>query len=254
MASYSQLVQYNDFYPLSKYKNRVKSILYHFPFSNQYIANNKIVDSEFKNITFTIKTGKYCLKKYNYGIKFDIIELVEENPNYGYYSKHASDPAFIDTCDNGCDRCWERTLCYKCKNDFFLSGRKCLPIKNFFFRNPPFENTNEITIEYTDSDGVTIAFWTKPIGFQAQQQLMITLGNSPSLRLFFSTIENEPVYGLSLLGNGDTEDKNNIIGFEREFRDYIGKIITTLSVMARSIRPAMKKRLECRPAITTPTQ
>jgi hypothetical protein len=51
----------------------------------------------------------------------------------------------------------------------------------------------------------------------------MTLGNTPNIRLYFSSYENDPVYGLSLLGNGDTDDKNNIIGYEREFRDYIGK-------------------------------
>ena len=114
MASYSKVVKYNDFYPIKDYTNRVYAILYYFPFSNQYIANNKIVDRDTekaKYIYFNITRGEYFLKKYNYGKNFDIIvEYVDEKK----YSHHASDPPFIDDCDIGCARCWERTFCYKC--------------------------------------------------------------------------------------------------------------------------------------------
>ncbi len=220
MASYSQVIQYNEIYPDYKLIKRVFSILYFFPFSNEYIANNKIIDPKYNYKQFSITTGNYNLKKYNYGWKFDIIKAKGED---GYYSKHATDPAFIDSCDNGCKRCWERSFCYECMSTYFLSGRKCVPInQNYYFRNPTEENI-DISLEYDDKSAITICFWTKPIGFENEKNLIITLGSSPNLRLYFSSIEDEPVYGLSLLGNGDTDDKNNIIGNEREFRDNIGK-------------------------------
>ena len=222
MASYSQVVQYNDFFPSTIFTNRVCSIIHFFPFSNEYIANNKIIDPK-DNTQLKITTGYYNLKKYNYGSKFDIIIDKMEN---GYYSVHNSDPAFIDSCDIGCKRCWERSFCYECDDGYFLSGRKCvLTDNNYYFRNPTGMNF-DVTLVYPNDDeikAVTISFWTKPIGFASEKNLIMTLGNSPNLRLYFSSYENDPVYGLSLLGNGDTDDKNNIIGYEREFRDYIGK-------------------------------
>ena len=67
MASYSVVVQYDDFFPIDFYTRRVFSILYYFPFSNEYIANNKIRDPNPRYTgfeSFTIKTGDYYLKKY----------------------------------------------------------------------------------------------------------------------------------------------------------------------------------------------
>ena len=225
MASYSQVVQYNYFYPFQEYGKRVYAILYYFPFSNQYIANNKIVDRDkdrAKYIYFNITRGSYFLKKYNYGKTFDIIG---GNGKDKKYSQHASDPPFIDDCDIGCKRCWERTLCYECIDDYYLSGRKCLKITNYYYRNPNKEG-DEITLNYdTDYDGVTISFWTKPIGFQEQKQTMITLGNTNPLILGYSSLR-EIIYGLYLEGNDDDSSVdfiNKIIGYESEFRDNIGK-------------------------------
>ena len=223
MASYSQVVQYNDFYPIDSYPQRIYGILYYFPFSNQYIANNKIVDpdvSKEQYIYFNITRGSYFLKKYNYGTNFDIIA---GSGNSKKYSQHASDPPFIDDCDIGCNRCWERTLCYECIGGYFLSGRKCLQITNYYYRNPNKQN-DDIILHYNDDlDGMTISFWTKPIGFKDQNQIMITLATSNSLKLGYSSLSN-PIYGLYLLGNDNSVSvENNIIGCDSEFRDNIGK-------------------------------
>ena len=109
LASYSEVVQYNDFYPVNDFTNRINSILCYFPLSNQYIANNKIrdLDGRSNRCTYVLEVGDYNLQKYNYGGKFDIIG---GNSLHQKYSKHGSDPAFIDSCDNGCERCWERTF------------------------------------------------------------------------------------------------------------------------------------------------
>ena len=75
LASYSEVVQYNDFYPVDVFTNRINSILCYFPLSHQYISNNKIRDiDDTKNFcSYVLEAGGYNLKKYNYGIKFDII-------------------------------------------------------------------------------------------------------------------------------------------------------------------------------------
>ena len=105
LASYSEVVQYNDFYPSTDYTDRINSILCYLPLRNQYIANNKIrdLDGSKKFCSVLIEHGDYFLKKYNYGTKFDII--AGNYANGGTYSQHGSDPAFIDTCDTGCKRC-----------------------------------------------------------------------------------------------------------------------------------------------------
>ena len=238
MASYSQIVQYDHFYPLSKYKERVNSILHYFPLSNEYIANNKIIDPQEYSFTtpnnyiFSINSDTpFRLKKYNYAEKFDII--FDKEPNGRYYSSHASDPPYIDDCDIGCKRCWDKSFCYECTDNYFLSGRKCLPIKNYYFRNPnpkPTDNTlHDFVLLYDDNNkypGVTIAFWTKPIGFRYNQQDMIIIGGDPNDSsvpdLLFKYSGVEPNYGFFLYGNVDSGARR-IVGSEREFRDNIGK-------------------------------
>ena len=219
MASYSQIIQYDNLY--GDFIDRINSILYHFPFSNQYISNNQIVDKKYPDKKFELKTGGvYFLKKYNYCSKFDIIESSEKKK----YCKHASDPAFIDDCDIGCERCWERTFCYKCITNYYLSGRKCLPENdNFFFRNPAKNretgDIKDIVLSYSDNHAFTLCFWTKPIGFSNEIQKIITYGSANPIQLSYSSNINNR-YGLSLLGN---KASDNLIGIQKEFRDNIGK-------------------------------
>ena len=234
MASESVVVQYNDFFPIEKYTQRVFSILYYFPFSNKYIADNNIEDpksSATDLIRFTIKKGGYSLKKYNYGYMFDIIG---GNKLFNHYSQHASDPAFISDCDIGCKRCWERTFCYECvdgigaTDGYFLSGRKCIKKSKYYFRTPT-GNGNDVIINYQyEYDGVTFSFWTKPIGFESQIQLMISIGSNNPLRLSYCSLIDQPVHGLYLSyidykDSGDIVSIDKIIGHESEFRDNIGK-------------------------------
>ena len=225
LASFSEVVQYNDFYnPYeSTFTQRINSILCYFPLSKKYIANNKILDLDsskhFCNVS--LDSGTFNLKKYNYGAKFDIIG---GNNLEKKYSQHGSDPAFIDSCDNGCSRCWERTYCYKCESNYFLSGRKCLPIQDFFYRSPK-KSGGDIELDYDDIDkGVTISFWTKPIGFISETQNIMTIGSANNFQLFYSS-KTDVSYGLYLLGNDNavTDDKNKIIAKDPEFRDNIGK-------------------------------
>ena len=219
MASFSQIIQYNNFYPLEKFQIGVVSIKYYFPLSDEYITNNKLIDLQGNNVKITV--GDFFLKKYNYGWKFDIIAAKGEK---GYYSQHASDPAFIDSCDIGCARCWERSFCYECISGYFLSGRKCILIQKYYFRNPT-GTDNDVTLEYDDNDAVTICFWTKPMGFaDSVNYLMMTLGNNEkNLKLYYSAKENTPVYGLYLISGEKSIITDNVIGYQREFRDNIGK-------------------------------
>ena len=88
------------------------------------------------------------------------------------------------------------------------------------------EATNTLVAVVTDPepDGVTICFWTKPIGFSSEKQLMVSIGkdnDNKDLRLYYSI--KSPVYGLYLLGNKGGAESDNIIGYESEFRDNIGK-------------------------------
>ena len=136
LASYSEVVQYDILYPVNIYKTRINSILCYYPLYNKYITNNKLLDLDEvheNQCTVEIEKGEFNLKKYNYGSKFDIIG---GNKKTNKYSQHGSDPAFIDTCDTGCVRCWERTFCYECDEDqrYFLSGRKCLKINRYYFK------------------------------------------------------------------------------------------------------------------------
>ena len=227
LASYSEVVQYNDFYPPTSadYKKTINAILCYYPLYNQYIANNKItdLDTSKSNCKISLDHGTYNLKKYNYRYKVDIIE---GNGLDQKYSKHGSDPAFIDTCDNGCSRCWERTFCYKCQSGYFLSGRKCLIISKKYFRSPPIPKADS-TLNFADiTNGVTISFWTKPMGFENNVQEILTIGSSNSLSLYYSSEDDPaPAYGLYILGNnaGITDNKNKIIACESEFRDNMGK-------------------------------
>ena len=231
LASYSEVVQYNDFYPNDIFTQTISSILCYFPLKNQYISNNKILDLD-SSKTFCsvlIEPGDYHLQKYNYGTKFDIIY---GNGLEGKYCQHKSDPAFIDTCDTGCKRCWERTFCYECSNDYFLSGRKCIAKNMEFFRSPSRSGGN-VVLSYTgDSgnidDGITLSFWTKPIGFlDSKIQLILVIGASNALSLYYSSIDDDPVYGLFLYGNAVTSSPKpkpeGLIGYDSEFRDNIGK-------------------------------
>ena len=231
LSSYSEVVQYNDFYPNDIFTQTISSILCYFPLKNQYISNNKILDLD-SSKTFCsvlIEPGDYHLQKYNYGTKFDIIY---GNGLEGKYCQHKSDPAFIDTCDTGCKRCWERTFCYECSNDYFLSGRKCIAKNMEFFRSPSRSGGN-VVLSYTgDSgnidDGITLSFWTKPIGFlDSKIQLILVIGASNALSLYYSSIDDDPVYGLFLYGNRVTSSPKpkpeGLIGYDSEFRDNIGK-------------------------------
>ena len=232
LASYSEVVQYNDFYPYTSFTKRINSILCYFPLSNQYIANNKIRDLDIDlqsdsnyQCSVSLEYGMYGLKKFNYGKKFDIID--GNNIDDGYYCQHASDPPFIDSCDVGCLRCWEKTFCYQCLSGYFLSGRKCIKAEddNYYFRSPN-GSGNDVVLNYGSlNDGMTISFWTKPIGFTNEIQLMITLGSVNPLKLIYSSVDN-PVYGLYLYANdnvGNFLNTDNIVGSQSEFRDNIGK-------------------------------
>ena len=231
LASYSEVVQYDIFYPVNLYEKRINSILCYYPLKNKFITNNYLLDLDENNVnqcTVTIDRGEFDLKKYNYGIKFD---LIYGNGLTKRYSQHGSDPAFIDTCDTGCLRCWERTFCYECDEDegYFLSGRKCLKINRYYFRSPKKDKTVEtlnLLNTNEDYDGITITIWAKPIGFYDNNQLLFTIGSGGSAFKIYYSSNDTPAYGLYILGNNNDntiEDKEKIIACEPEFRDNIGK-------------------------------
>ena len=224
LASYSEVVQYDILYPISLYEDRINSILCYYPLTNKFISNNNIIDLDERKsnqCTVTLERGGFNLKKYNYGTKFDIIG---GNELYGKYSQHGSDPAFIDTCDTGCLRCWERTFCYECDKDkgYFLSGRKCLKVNKYYFRSPQKDKTPYVLDFSEINDGITITIWTKPIGFSNPNQLIFTIGSNNAFQIYYSS-KDSPAYGLYILGNSVNNDKDKIIACEPEFRDNIGK-------------------------------
>ena len=224
LASYSEVVQYDELYPIDLYQDRINSILCYYPLLNQYITNNELIDldeTKDNECTVSIEKGTYNLKKYNYGTKFDIIG---GNGLLGKYSQHGSDPAFIDTCDTGCLRCWERTFCYECDKGkkYFLSGRKCLLTTKYYFLSPK-PDKSDYTVNLQDvNDGVTITIWTKPIGFDEYNQLIFTIGSANPFEIYYSSTDN-PAYGLYILGNSANPPEKKIIACESEFRDNIGK-------------------------------
>ena len=230
LASYSEVVQYDILYPVELYKTRINSILCYYPLKNTYITNNKLLDLDEVNenqCIVDLEPGDFNLKKYNYGSRFDIIY---GNGLTKKYSQHGSDPAFIDTCDTGCLRCWERTFCYECdeNEDYFLSGRKCLKINRYYFRSPQ-NNKQDYVLNLlgtNDYDGVTITIWAKPIGFTANKQILFTIGSGgTALKIYYSSTDS-PAYGLYILGNNADStipEKEKIIACEPEFRDNIGK-------------------------------
>ena len=71
-------------------------------------------------------------------------------------------------------------------------------------------------------NGITICFWTKPIGFNGNNQLILTVGDTNALQMKYSS-EDEPIYGLYILGNSGSDDEEKIISYESEFRDNIAK-------------------------------
>ena len=228
LASYSEVVQYDILYPVNIYKTRINSILCYYPLYNKYITNNKLLDLDEvheNQCTVEIEKGEFNLKKYNYGSKFDIIG---GNKKTNKYSQHGSDPAFIDTCDTGCVRCWERTFCYECDEDqrYFLSGRKCLKINRYYFLSPQKNNQNNDYVlnllGTNDYNGVTITIWVKPIGFTTNNQLLFIIGSGvTAFKIYYSSTD-----GLYILGNNNDNAiklKEKIIACEPEFRDNIGK-------------------------------
>ena len=80
-----------------------------------------------------------------------------------------------------------------------------------FFRSPSRSGGN-VVLSYTGdsgniNDGITLSFWTKPIGFlDSKIQLILVIGASNALSLYYSSIDDDPVYGLFLYGNDITYD------------------------------------------------
>ena len=215
IANPFEIEQYDQNFP--SYTNRISSIEYFFPFKNEYISNNKIIDPK-TNAKFQIKIGTYNLRKYNYSSRFD------RTMSLGFYGK------FIDPltgeekyCTQGCFRCWDVGYCFECRPGYYLSERKCLKIQYYYFRSPnivdtPLEAFIPRIMEMEDQDKATVTFWIKPIGFSKSNGVTIfEIGEK--LKIAFSGLmeEIEYPYGLSLY------DNEKLVANDQNFRDKIGQ-------------------------------
>ena len=224
------LAQYDLFYP--DYIYRVSSIKYFFPMTNKYISNNKIFDPKNKE-SFTINSGKYFLKKYNFASHFDIIET-QKLYGKGYcinikdIKVRGSEVKDLRNCRKGCERCWATNLyqhrCYKCSVGYFLSqGYECFRIGYYYFKSPNLLNKEKLDATISkvtlieNKEAVTITFWFKTFGFAGDDHVpMFTIGDN--LEVVFSSTDNDPIrpYGLSLVND------DRLIANVFEFRNMIG--------------------------------
>ena len=215
IASPYEVEQYDTFYP--SYTNRISSILYYFPFRNEFISNNKIIDPKTKT-QFEITKGNYNLRKYNYSSKFDRTMAL------GFYGKYI-DPVTGEekNCAEGCARCWETGYCFECKDGYYLFERKCILTTTYYFKSPNIvESTLDVEItrikELEGVNSVTMTFWLKALGFSADDGVLI-FAIGEKLYMYFSGDVTEATYpyGLSFY-NG-----RYLLVNDQNYRDKIGK-------------------------------
>ena len=223
------LAQYDTFYP--DYVYRVSALKYSFPMTNKYISNNQVFDPKNKE-SFSISSGKYKFKKYNFSSKFDVI-AVQKLYGKGYLMNYrdiyiqGTEVSKIVNCEEGCERCWctwrYQDRCYKCSTGYYITQEyHCYKIGSHYFKSPNLLNrdldatVSKITL-IENKEAVTVTFWFKTFGFSGDDHItMFTIGEH--LSVVFSSTDTDPVrpYGLSIVND------ERLIANVFEFRNMIG--------------------------------
>ena len=177
-------VIYDNYY--SSGPNRIKSLLYYYPLTNEYIADNtirEIIGAYNPEVTDNlgdgvgVSPGKFRLRKYNFSSKFDFIR--SQYPSMQYYLAADATAPKAFPCSTGCLRCWNSgNSCYECVQGYMLTlQRACVKVDSYYFKSPctkcPTNNVvdAELIIKdevYTEAiSPITVTFWVKTIGFNS---------------------------------------------------------------------------------------
>ena len=222
------------------YKELLKSQLYYFPFTIDYINNNRVEDRTDPakkaltcNFWFDKKHYDYDMRE-NYSVKtFDyslinpgtfINGLTEDGTNYQ-----------LTQCDMSCKRCYSSSNnnCYECQDGYALYGKTCKTITGYYFKTPCNNNTiSTMTLKTTLVDplfdistqnSITITIWVKFFGVKLdiidrQYYPLFYFYNTLSFFGFDSTNE---AFVVNL--SKDKTPANIITAFSVPIKKYIGQ-------------------------------
>ena len=229
LATPELTVIYDNYY--SSGPNRIKSLLYYYPLTNEYIADNTIREiigaynpevADNLGDGVGVSPGKFRLRKYNFSSKFDFIR--SQYPSMQYYLAADATAPKAFPCSTGCLRCWNSgNSCYECVQGYMLTlQRACVKVDSYYFKSPctkcPTNNVvdAELIIKdevYTEAiSPITVTFWVKTIGFNS---------DSPHYFVYYSQydfLKYDENKGLVLISELTKE-----IAIDKDFRDKIGK-------------------------------
>ena len=204
-------VLYDNYY--SSGENRIKSLKYYYPLTNEYIMNNDIKEI----LGNTVPVSALKLRKYNFSSKFDFIRA--QYPSMGYYLAAEATAPKAFACSTGCLRCWNSgSNCYECSQGYMITlERACIQVKAYYFKSPADKGDNDAklkidqTVYNSETSPITVTFWVKTLGFNS---------NNPHAFISYSAndhlVYNETT-GLIL------KSRDTIITYDKDFRDKIGK-------------------------------
>ena len=209
-------VLYDNYY--SSGKGRIKSLRYYYPLTNEYIANNKIMEiTDDTNEGISVSTSK--LRKYNFSSKFDFIRA--QYPSLQYFLEDDATAPKAHHCEEGCLRCWNSgSNCYECSPGYIITlERACVRLEQYYFKSPCVKDTCTDAVLKIDQTvhtvdiSITVTFWVKTLGFNS---------DNPHPYVSYSD-EDYLVYnegqGLYLYHH----DINQLIAYDEDFGDKIGK-------------------------------
>ena len=223
IASPELTILYDYYY--SSGSEMIKSLKYHIPFTNEYIADNKILDIKGNTISTVSSSGGIKLRKYNFSSKFDFIRTRYPSLQ-NYLIADASAPKAFP-CETGCLRCWNSGAnCYECIEGYMLTlERACVIAKYFYFKSPcekcDVGNTDALLkidkgVYFTDVTPITVTFWVKTHGFDSDSPHDFIQYSQDDVLKYYETESNDCI-GLCLIS------QSKMIAYDKDFRDKIGK-------------------------------
>ena len=222
MASPELVILYEYYYP----NKQINALKYHFPLTNEYIADNKIKDI-IANREILPTSGDKKLRKYNFSSKFDFIR--SQYPSLQYYLIADATAPKAYQCAVGCLRCWNSgSNCYQCIEGYQLTlERACIIPTHYYFKSPCVKCNPEVNAELKIdqkvyetgvTSPVTVTFWVKIHGFKSNNpHNFVSYSANDHLKYYESEAGTTECQGLCLI------DKEQVVASDPDFRDKIGK-------------------------------
>ena len=196
----------------------IQGLVAYYPLTGKYIAYNTLYtyDSEIK---LTGKTEPQ-LRRFNYASQFDYTK--KELPLYSFLDENGETAL---SCEGNCFRCFGKSKCYECIEQYALQGNKCVLIE-YYFATLPAKDSNGANVELTISHGplpqteITITFWIKLYGNSGEDQNYDIFYYSDTLKIKYNgdMKNNLNEYGLCLVYKDNT-----IIARDKSYREQFGK-------------------------------